>query len=307
MCFPIGISLLFEYYLIFIVGVTSLPRSAAVYWKIPMLFQQLFGNRDLLIPYFEFSKVLRGNVDSRVLDEIYKLRYEVYCLECEFLEVQESGDERETDEFDDCSIHFATYTLDRSIVGTVRLVQPKEAQFYPFESHCTLFDTFAKPPRERAAEISRLVVRKTFRRRRGDSMHGVSKEFLEKGSTASIAPRPVAAGDQRGNSPLLLLGMYREMYRHSRANGIRYWYAAMERSLARSLDKMGFRFVPIGPQVDYYGPVTPYMVDLNDLEERLKKENKFLAAWFNEEPIPFWVKLKTVIGTSLMNRRARKK
>jgi N-acyl amino acid synthase of PEP-CTERM/exosortase system len=161
-----------------------------------------------------------------------------------------------------------------------------------------------KPPREAAAEISRLVVRKTYRRRRGDSMEGVSKDFMEKGSTASIKP-PAASREQRGNSPLLLLGMYREMYRHSRANGIRYWYAAMERSLARSLEKMGFKFVPIGPQVDYYGPVTPHMVDLNDLNERLKKENKFLAAWFNDEPIPIWIMIKTLVGSLLMGRAKR--
>jgi N-acyl amino acid synthase of PEP-CTERM/exosortase system len=96
------------------------------------------------------------------------------------------------------------------------------------------------------------------------------------------------------------------MYRYSRKNGIRYWYAAMERSLARSLDKMGFRFVPIGPQVDYYGPVTPHMVDLDELNERLKQENRFLAAWFNDEPIPFWTVVKTMIGTYMIGR-ARKK
>lgn len=264
-----------------------------------MLFQQLFGNRDILIPYFQFSKVLRGNVESLVLKEIRKLRYEVYCLECEFLQAQDFKEGLETDEYDACSTHFATYAQDRSMVGTVRLVQPDGAQAYPFENHCKPFDEFSMPARDGAAEISRLVVRKSFRRRRGDSMHGVSQDFLEKGSTASIAPRP-ASGDQRGNSPLLLLGMYREMYRYSRANGIRYWYAAMERSLARSLDKMGFKFVPIGPQVDYYGPVTPYMVDLNDLEKRLQKENKFLAAWFNDQPIPMWIRIKTLIATSLM-------
>ena len=206
-----------------------------------MVFQQLFGNRDILIPYFQFSKVLRGNVESHVLQDIYKLRYDVYCLECEFLEAKDFKEGLETDQYDDCSTHFATYAQDSSMVGTVRLVQPGDAQAYPFESHCKPFDQFEMPPRANAAEISRLVVRKTYRRRRGDSMHGVSADFLEKGSTASIAPR-AANGDQRGNSPLLLLGMYREMYRYSRANGIRYWYAAMERSLARSLDKMGFTF-----------------------------------------------------------------
>ena len=271
-----------------------------------MWFQQLSGKRDLLIPYFDFSKVHGVGANCPVLEEIHRLRYEVYCLECEFLDATAFEEGRETDHYDGCSTHFAAYTHDRSIVGTVRLVHAPDGREYPFESHCVPFDNFAMPPRDQAAEISRLVVRKTFRRRRGDSMHGVSKDFLEKGSTASIAPRSVA-GDQRGNSPLLLLGMYREMYRHSRANGIRFWYAAMERSLARSLDKMGFKFVPIGPQVDYYGPVTPYMVDLNDLEERLTRENKFLASWFKEERIPFWIRVKTLAATRLMSGRAGRK
>jgi len=239
------------------------------------------------------------------LKEIYRLRYEVYCLECEYLQATDFEEGLETDDYDDCSIHFAAYTLDRNIVGTVRLVQPRAGQPYPFEGHCKVFDDFSLPPHETAAEISRLVVRKTFRRRRGDSMEGISRDFVEQGTTASIQP-PVAQ-ERRGNSPLLLLGMYREMYRHSRANGIRYWYAAMERALARSLEKMGFKFMPIGPQVDYYGPVTPHMVDLNDLNERLRKENKFLAAWFNDEPIPLWVMLKTLLGNLVASRPKRKR
>jgi N-acyl amino acid synthase of PEP-CTERM/exosortase system len=137
-------------------------------------------------------------------------------------------------------------------------------------------------------------------------MEGISQDFVEKGSTKTIRPSSTVRRDRRGNSPLLLLGMYREMYRYSRQNGIRYWYAAMERSLARSLEKMGFRFVPIGPQVDYYGPVTPHMADLDELLGRLKRENKFLAAWFNDEPIPLWILVKTMIG-NYMESRFRKK
>ncbi|MES2316938.1 MAG: PEP-CTERM/exosortase system-associated acyltransferase [Pseudomonadota bacterium] len=268
-----------------------------------LLWDRFIGKRDILIPYFDFSKVLRGNMESFILKEIYRLRYEVYCLECAYLEAKDFDEGLESDDYDDCSIHFAAYTMDQNIVGTVRLVQPREGQLYPFESHCKVFDDFTLPPRANAAEISRLVVRKTFRRRRGDSMEGISKDFVDKGTTASIVPPTVQ--EKRGNSPLLLLGMYREMYRHSRASGIRYWYAAMERSLARSLEKMGFKFLPIGPQVDYYGPVTPHMVDLNDLNERLRQDNKFLAAWFNDEPIPLWVMLKTMVGNLLASRRRR--
>jgi N-acyl amino acid synthase of PEP-CTERM/exosortase system len=269
------------------------------------LFERFFGKRDILIPYFDFASVRKGMMDSAVLAEIYRLRYEVYCLECHYLDAAEFDEGKETDEYDDCSIHFAAYTRDQAMVGTVRLVQPKDGQVYPFESHCTVFEDFAMPAREQAGEVSRLVVKKTHRRRRGDSLEGVSKEFMEQqGGAAAI--KPPSGKEQRTNSPLLLLGLYREMYRYSRKNGIRYWYAAMERSLARSLDKMGFRFVPIGPQVDYYGPVTPHMVDLHELNDRLKQENRFLAAWFNDEPIPFWIVVKTMIGTFMIGRGRKK-
>jgi N-acyl amino acid synthase of PEP-CTERM/exosortase system len=266
----------------------------------------MLGGRDILIPYFDFQKVLRGNMESLVLKEIYKLRYDVYCLERQFLDERDFAMGMETDEYDDCSVHFAAYTGDQNIVGTVRLVMPKDGQLYPFESHCSAFPDFVPPPREQAAEVSRLVVRKTHRRRRGDSMEGISEDFREKGSTKAIKPRSTVRRDKRGNSPLLLLGLYREMYRHSRLTGTRYWYAAMERSLARSLEKMGFKFIPIGPQVDYYGPVTPYMADAFDLIERLKKENKFLGAWFKDEPIPIWIMIKTLVG-SLFEARLRRK
>ena len=273
---------------------------------IARLAERLNGKRDVLIPYFNFRKVMKGNMESYVLKEIFKLRYEVYCLERHYLEASEFQEGMETDEYDDCSIHFAAYTLDTDIVGTVRLVQPHPGQEYPFESHCVPFPEFVAPARESVAEVSRLVVRKTHRRRRGDSMEGISQDFVEKGSAKTIKPASAVRSDKRTNSPLLLLGMYREMYRYSRQNGIRYWYAAMERSLARSLQKMGFKFVPIGPQVDYYGPVTPHMADLDELIGRLKRENKFLAAWFNDEPIPLWIMVKTVVGNYL-GARFRKK
>lgn len=270
------------------------------------LFARLYGKRDILIPYFNFRRVLKGNIESAVLKEIFQLRYEVYCVERNFLDPQAFGSGMESDEFDDCSIHFAAYTRTDDIIGTVRLVQPEDERDFPFASHCASFEDFVHPPRETAAEISRLVVRKTFRRRRGDSLEGISQDFREQGSTEKIQPRSSIRRDKRGNSPLLLLGLYREMFRYSRQNGIRYWYAAMERSLARSLDKMGFRFIPVGPQVDYYGPVTLFMADLEELNARLYKENKFLAAWFNDEPIPLWIMAKTMV-TTLLEGRTRKK
>jgi N-acyl amino acid synthase of PEP-CTERM/exosortase system len=69
------------------------------------------------------------------------------------------------------------------------------------------------------------------------------------------------------------------MYVYSLENNIRFWYAAMERSLARLLCRYGFDFHALGPEVDYHGPVTVYMADLRNLEANLAASNGELLRW----------------------------
>lgn len=270
----------------------------------PYFLDRLLGRRDLLIPHFDIDTVLPSEADSPLLQQIFRLRYEVYCLERAFLDPAGYADGIESDGYDPHAAHVAVRDPAGDIVGTVRLVRPVDGQPFPFEAQCRVFDDVVLPARGEAAEVSRLIVEKTFRRRRGDSMAGVSADFAGKGAQAGGHPARQAP-EHRGNSPLLLLGMYRELYRYSVANGVRYWYAAMERSLARSLDKMGFSLVPIGPAGDYYGPVTLHMVDLRDLERRVEKGNKFMAAWFKGEPIPTWLVLKILVGGLMRGGPAR--
>lgn len=252
-----------------------------------------FGTRDLLVPYFVFSTKTKAPTPSPTLTEILRLRFDVYCLECDFLSPDEFQDGLEIDEFDQDATHFSAHTLDNQIVGAVRLVQPEASAPFPFETHCSIFENYMIQPRDRSAEISRLVVRKTHRRRLGDTMQGVAKSFVDEGNAASIKPR-LPVNQREGHSPLLLLGLYREMYRYSRAHGIRFWYAAMEKPLVKSLDKMGFHFTAIGPQTDYYGPVAPFVLDLEETFVQLYRENKFLAAWFHDEPVPFYAVIHAV-------------
>jgi N-acyl amino acid synthase of PEP-CTERM/exosortase system len=155
---------------------------------------------------------------------------------------------------------------------------------FPFELHCSTFDGFRMPPHAQCAEISRLAVKRTHRRRRADSVLGIPGFAPQRGAGPTLSPE---IERRSTNSPMLLLGMYREMYRHSRTKGIRYWFAAMERSLAYSLDKMGFVFQAIGPVADYYGDVTPYMLDLGELMPKLAENNPPLGAWFDEKPLVF--------------------
>ena len=114
----------------------------------------------------------------------------------------------------------------------------------------------------------------------------------EKGAFTGATQRKPGR-ERRSNSPEILLGLYREIFRFSRQAGIRYWFAAMEQPLARSLSRMGFDFNPIGPETDYYGPVTPFMADLEELLANLQQQNPLLLAWFNDRSISPWLLFST--------------
>ena len=214
-----------------------------------------------------------------MIAELFALRYQVYCLECGFLDPKAYADELETDEYDTNAVHFTAHNRDKELVGSVRLVLAGIDRHFPFQDHCTeLFDDVFLPPPQESAEVSRLVVKENYRRRVGDNVIASSRDYLI-GNNLRLVERRVS-GDSRSSSPQILLGLYREMYQYSVQTNIRFWYAAMEKSLARVLARLQFQFKPIGRETDYYGPVMPYVADLRELERRLAENNPALLDWF---------------------------
>lgn len=179
-------------------------------------------------PHFR-SRRCDPDSEPQLMDAVYELRFNVYCRECAFLPASDYPDGREKDAYDRDASHFCAFNLRGELVGYVRLVYRDHERGLPFESHCTqLYEGAEPPPSEPSAEISRLMVRGDYRRRRGDTLAGV---------TNSDAADPALLAERRSNSPQILLSLYRLMYAYSKANGVRYWYAAMERFLARSLTR----------------------------------------------------------------------
>lgn len=187
------------------------------------------------------ARLVDPECDVRLMRKAHELRFQVYCLEQGFLDAIDYPDGREADEHDASAIHFASGDSDGEVAGYVRLVMAGPVRGFPFQVHgLTLHEGVCLPPPQRSAEISRLMVRGTYRR-------------------------------QPDRSPEILCGLFRQMYAHSERHGIRYWYAAMERSLVRVLQRMlNIEFQQIGPVTDYYGPVAPYMIDLQDVAVRLR-------------------------------------
>lgn len=227
-------------------------------------------------PYFH-SRVASPERDEGMLQSIFELRYQVYCLECGFLPAEQYPQRRESDDHDERSSHFCAFNHREELVGYVRLVAPDTAGRFPFQEHChRLLDDVCLPPASQSAEISRLMVRSDYRRRQGDLLSGV---------TAEQNDAAFGGSDRRSDSPQILLSLYRQMYHYSLDNGIRYWYAAMERALARSLKRLSFAFQQIGPETDYFGPVAPYVADLRELERRVGESNPALMAWLRSRDI----------------------
>ena len=217
------------------------------------------------------------------LKSAMELRYQVYCLECSFLRPDDYPDGSESDEHDDAAEHFFTYDQDDELVGYVRLVRPNAQERFPFQNHCTTFTDGAQlPAPTRAGEISRLILRADYRRL-ADLPGAADGEF---NSRASRRPRLARAGNRRDEASNVILSLYRQVYQDSRSHGIDYWYAAMERRLARSMKRLNIAFKEIGPQTDYYGPVVPYLVNLREVESHAGARNPTLLAWLQQAASP---------------------
>ena len=223
-------------------------------------------------PLFSSCEVVEGR-DDELLERVFELRYQVYCQERGYLPADNYPDRRETDHYDAISAHFCAFNLRDELVGYVRMVPPDPGQSFPFQSHCRdlLAGARLTPPAQ-AAEISRLMVSQAYRRRRGDVLSGVTIE----------SNPPQVTRDLRDHTPQILLSLYRQMYAYSLAHSTRYWYAAMEQSLARALGQMGFAFEQIGPLVDYYGPVALFLGDLRQLELQIQQSNPALMVWLRQ-------------------------
>lgn len=120
--------------------------------------------------YFSFLPIPESDP---LLADARRLPYEVYCQECHFLEEANYPDGTESDEFDPYAVHFAAFNARHEIVATVRLVVDSFHRF-PLERYARApLPGFQWVLRDRAAEISRLVLARAYRRRRQDGLYGL--------------------------------------------------------------------------------------------------------------------------------------
>lgn len=218
----------------------------------------------MIMKNFTYKKI--DITDTALMTKIYQLRYQVYAIECGFINANDYPDNIEKDYYDPQSTHFAAIDEEGEVIGTLRLILPGPHKL-PIEHHCPQINVDQETiPSLHFAEISRLVITRHMRRRRNDGLYYEPQVKDIHGTT------PDGVEYLRRAKPMAF-GLYREMYKETKRLGITHWYTLMEKSLWLLLRIHGFTFHKIGEQVDIYGPVNPYLGKVENIEQEVVKKS----------------------------------
>lgn len=205
-----------------------------------------------------------------LLEEAYRLRYQVYCVENPFEDPAENPDGLETDEYDGHAVHsILVHRPTQTVSGAVRLILPdfdNPQDSLPIQKVCSEQQLQDAGPFDLAhcAEISRFAVSKKYRRRIGEARFADVK--WDEAATQNEA--------SRRQLPYITLGLLRACLEMSVEHQITHVFAVMEPALIRLIRRFGLQFQLIGPLVDYHGQRQPCVAIIKDLLKESQVHNK---------------------------------
>lgn len=211
-------------------------------------------------------------MSPEAINEVFEVRYQVYCIDRHFEDPDCFADKREHDDYDPRSAHaLIRHRITGDSVAAVRLVMagdnPEHADF-PMERPCVhrmgqqAKNAIAGARREQIAEISRMAVSREFRRRlnEDDSASGISDFACY--SDAEVGKRAM---------PYISLGLFAGILQMSVRHGITHWMAVMEPAQLRLLKRFGVEFDHVGPVMEYHGRRRPAFTEAASLIEGIRK------------------------------------
>jgi N-acyl amino acid synthase of PEP-CTERM/exosortase system len=177
-----------------------------------------------------------------LLDEVHRIRYQVYCVENKYEDPARNQSGLERDEYDAHSVHgLLVHTASKAPVGTVRLVMHRHGTrrgSLPIHQVCQHPDLLDPDflPLETTAEFSRFAISKAFRRR-------------AEGCAGN------AEAERQTEPPIthITVGLITIALRLAFAHGVTHVCAVMEPALLRLLSRFAIKFKPLGAQVQFHG------------------------------------------------------
>jgi len=211
--------------------------------------------------YFEIVPALTEELKH----EAYRVRHSVYCDDLQF--ELSRPDNFEMDEYDIHALHLLIRDIRNSVfIGCARIIRPpldNADKPLPFEKTCvnTLDRSIVDPlklPRDKIAEVSRLAVVASFRRRKGEINNpiNVSEEDFNNG------PIP--------RFPYIPLGLYIGTVELARVHNIEILFMLTEERLASHFSRLGARLQLIGPPVEHRGVRFPSMISISDVISNMR-------------------------------------
>lgn len=209
---------------------------------------------------------------TAAINEVFEVRYQVYCIDRPFEDPNCFVDKREHDSYDPRSAHaLIRHRSSGHSVATVRLVMTgddADQADFPMEGPCAhrmplpAQEAIANARRDRIAEISRMAVSREFRKRLNEdkSAAGVSEEASY--SDSENGKRAV---------PFISLGLFAAILKMSVNHNITHWMAVMEPAQLRLLKRFGVEFDHVGPVMEYHGLRRPAFTEAASLIDRIKR------------------------------------
>jgi len=253
-------------------------------------FQHESENEEKQVDHEDLSAIFHSVFDvelatsTEAINEVFEVRYQVYCIDRPFEDPNCFVDNREHDSYDPRSAHaLIRHRATGHSVATVRLVMagehPEERDF-PMEAPCThrmsrrAKEAIARARRDEIAEISRMAVSREFRKRLNEdkSVTGVSEQ-------ASYAD----SDNGKRAVPYISLGLFAAILEMSVKHGITHWMAVMEPAQLRLLKRFGVEFDHVGPLLEYHGLRRPAFTEAASLIDRIYKRRPDVWSLITDE------------------------
>lgn len=204
-----------------------------------------------LAQYFDHHfEILSADTDD-LLEEVLRLRYQVFCVETAFLNDRPHTDCKEQDLYDARSVHqLIRHKKTGLFVASVRLILPDPANsdsLFPIEEYCG-------PSFYRNSELLKQL--------RREYLAEVSRFLVSKEREREIMKASMSNAEKKNDSVLcylLLCGLFCAVVRTSIENNAPHWYVGIQMPLLRLFRKFGIELVQIGRIFEYHGMRYPCM------------------------------------------------
>ena len=200
---------------------------------------------------------------SQLKEEVFRLRYQIYCEELKYEPLAKFPEKMERDAYDSHSVHcLLKHNPSNCYVGCFRLVLPENPhKKFPLESFFpdNLMD-FAYTSRLQFAEVSRLMVVSEFR-----NWSLQNEELVNQFNNERL----------QISFPLVTLGLYLSFICLLVEYDINFGLALMEPKLARHSRHVGITSHPIGEHfINFNGVRRPFLFRTTEILDNFNEKPK---------------------------------